>query len=52
MEANVEQAVAVALDPIADPTLKSQATSFCEQVRDAPEGWQICLKLFVKSPKR
>ncbi|KAI8815711.1 armadillo-type protein [Fimicolochytrium jonesii] len=51
MEANVEQAVAIALDPSADPNLRAQATAFCEQLRASSDGWQVCLKLFVKAPR-
>ncbi|CAG8500890.1 6782_t:CDS:10 [Ambispora leptoticha] len=47
----IEKAVAFALDPSAESNLKAQAMSFCEQVKSAPDGWQLCLTLFVRSPK-
>ncbi|KAG9296389.1 hypothetical protein G9A89_014981 [Geosiphon pyriformis] len=47
----VEKAVAFALDPSMDSSLKSQAIDFCEQVRLASDGWQLCLALFVRFPK-
>ncbi|CAG8540097.1 13108_t:CDS:10 [Ambispora gerdemannii] len=47
----IEKAVAFALDPSAESSLKAQAMSFCEQVKSAPDGWQLCLSLFVRSPK-
>ncbi|ODQ51343.1 Xpo1-domain-containing protein [Saitoella complicata NRRL Y-17804] len=51
MDEQVEQAVRVALDPAADPSLKKQAMQFCEQVKASPDGWQVCLALFTKVPK-
>ncbi|KAI8365229.1 armadillo-type protein [Radiomyces spectabilis] len=47
----IEQAVICALRPNVDPALKSQANIYCEQVKNAPDGWQICLQLFMKEPK-
>ncbi|CAG8633550.1 24667_t:CDS:10 [Dentiscutata erythropus] len=51
MEEQIEQAVAIALSPSSDQTLKSQAMNFCEQVKASPDGWQLCLLLFVRFPK-
>ncbi|KAJ3091721.1 pre-tRNA nuclear export protein [Quaeritorhiza haematococci] len=48
---NLERAVLVALDPSADPQLKYQATTFCDQIKNSPEGWQLCLSLFIKVPQ-
>ncbi|KAK9766337.1 pre-tRNA nuclear export protein [Basidiobolus ranarum] len=47
----IEQAVACALSPNAEASLKSQATQYCEQIKASPEGWQLCLSLFVREPK-
>ncbi|RIA97435.1 armadillo-type protein [Glomus cerebriforme] len=51
MEEQIEQAVAFALSPTADQSLKSQAMNFCEQIKVSPDGWQLCLSLFVRFPK-
>ncbi|KAI9101118.1 armadillo-type protein [Phlyctochytrium arcticum] len=50
MEANLEQAVAIAGDPSQDASLRQQAMQFCEQFRNSPDGWQACLKLFLRTP--
>ncbi|SAM06431.1 hypothetical protein [Absidia glauca] len=47
----IEQAVICALDPHVDPNLKAQANAYCEQIKNSPEGWQLCLQLFMKEPK-
>ncbi|ORY05766.1 Xpo1-domain-containing protein [Basidiobolus meristosporus CBS 931.73] len=47
----IEQAVACALSPNADSSLKSQATQYCEQIKSSQDGWQLCLSLFVREPK-
>ncbi|CAM0141297.1 unnamed protein product [Umbelopsis sp. WA50703] len=47
----IEQAVLCALSPNVDPTLKMQANTYCEQIKDSADGWQMCLSLFVKEPK-
>ncbi|KAI8578810.1 hypothetical protein K450DRAFT_245632 [Umbelopsis ramanniana AG] len=47
----IEQAVLCALSPNVDPALKLQANTYCEQIKDSPDGWQMCLSLFVKEPK-
>ncbi|OAD74660.1 hypothetical protein PHYBLDRAFT_180902 [Phycomyces blakesleeanus NRRL 1555(-)] len=47
----IEQAVIYALGPHVEPSLKSQANTYCEQVKNSPDGWQICLQLFMKEPK-
>ena len=48
---NLESAVTAALDPTLSDLIKSQATSYCEQVRESADGWQLCLGLFVKFPQ-
>ncbi|KAI7870604.1 armadillo-type protein [Spinellus fusiger] len=47
----IEQAVMYALGPHGDPSLKLQANTYCEQVKNASDGWQMCLQLFMKEPK-
>ncbi|KAI9591539.1 armadillo-type protein [Syncephalis fuscata] len=47
----LEQAVTCALDPSTDPQVKTQATNYCEQLRASPDGWQLCLSLFIREPK-
>ncbi|PNS21488.1 hypothetical protein CAC42_1267 [Sphaceloma murrayae] len=50
MDAQVESAIEIAFNPTTDPNLKSQAYTFLEQLRSDPQGWQVCLSLFVRSP--
>ncbi|KAJ3162686.1 pre-tRNA nuclear export protein [Geranomyces michiganensis] len=50
MEENLERATEVLYDQHANPALHAQATAFCTEVQNSPEGWQICLKLFVREP--
>ncbi|KAI8067501.1 armadillo-type protein [Gongronella butleri] len=47
----IEQAVIYALDPSVDPNLKAQANSYCEQLKQSNDGWQMCMQLFMKVPK-
>ncbi|KAL8705777.1 MAG: hypothetical protein Q9201_001123 [Fulgogasparrea decipioides] len=51
MEAQVENAIEIASNPTADPTLKSQALDFISQLPSEPQGWRICLALFVREPR-
>ncbi|KAG4304608.1 hypothetical protein PORY_002001 [Pneumocystis oryctolagi] len=51
MEASVDQAVNIMLQPDVDLSLKQQAITFCDQIKNSPEGWQVCLSLFTKIPK-
>ncbi|CCJ29157.1 unnamed protein product [Pneumocystis jirovecii] len=51
MEVNIDQAVNIMLQPHVDPSLKQQAITFCDQIKNSPEGWQVCLSLFTKIPK-
>ncbi|PVV02655.1 hypothetical protein BB560_002886 [Smittium megazygosporum] len=44
----LEEAVKLALDP----TVPSQATEYCEKLRDSSDGWQVCLALFVQKKER
>ncbi|CAO3627556.1 unnamed protein product [Cunninghamella blakesleeana] len=47
----IEQAVICALNPHVNPNVKSQANTYCEQIKNSPDGWQLCLQLFMKEPK-
>ncbi|TPX64921.1 hypothetical protein SpCBS45565_g05557 [Spizellomyces sp. 'palustris'] len=51
MEESLERAVAVSVDPTANVALKTEAMAFCDQVRNSSNGWQVCLKIFIKVPK-
>ncbi|TPX58420.1 hypothetical protein PhCBS80983_g03131 [Powellomyces hirtus] len=51
MEESLERATAVAYDPSSDPAIAAQATAFCTQVQNSQDGWQMCLKLFVRVPR-
>ncbi|CDS03104.1 hypothetical protein LRAMOSA00506 [Lichtheimia ramosa] len=51
MEEQIEQAVLCALSPQVDPNMKAQASAYCEQVKNSPDGWQMCLQLFMRQPK-
>ncbi|KAJ2659487.1 pre-tRNA nuclear export protein [Coemansia sp. RSA 1199] len=48
----IEEAVRCALDPESPHDVKAQATQYCDQVKQSPEGWQVCLQLFTKVPER
>ncbi|TKA32367.1 hypothetical protein B0A50_01473 [Salinomyces thailandicus] len=50
MDAQVEQAIEIAFDPRTDQQLKSQAYEFLTRLREDPNGWQVCLSLFTRSP--
>lgn len=41
----------IASDPTADPTLKSQALDFINQLPSEPQSWKICLSLFIRQPR-
>jgi len=48
---NLEAAVQCALSPSTNAEMKAQATQYCEQVKNSDDGWQLCLKLFIKTPQ-
>ncbi|KAK9238514.1 armadillo-type protein [Lipomyces kononenkoae] len=52
MEDQIEQAVEIALSSNSDPVIKQQAMSFCNQIKESEDGWQICLSLFLNDGKR
>lgn len=47
---NLEAAVQCALSSSTNTEMKAQATQYCEQVKNSPDGWQLCLNLFIKNP--
>ncbi|KAL8972081.1 MAG: hypothetical protein Q9183_000736 [Haloplaca sp. 2 TL-2023] len=51
MEAQVENAIEIASNPNADPTLKSQALDFISQLPSEPQSWRIGLSLFIREPR-
>ncbi|KAI4206174.1 MAG: hypothetical protein LQ346_001235 [Caloplaca aetnensis] len=51
MEAQVENAIEIALNPTADRNIKTQALDFISQLPSDPQSWRICLSLFVREPK-
>ena len=67
MEAQVQNAVEVALDPQAQYALKQEvrnlqahataaanlkALAFIAQVKDSPDGWRVALSLLTNQPSR
>ncbi len=46
MEQRIEQAVTIALDPNADPALKSSAMLYCQQFKEQSDSWIYSLTLF------
>ncbi|OLL21700.1 Exportin-T [Neolecta irregularis DAH-3] len=52
MDAQIEQAVACALDAAGDADVKAQAIAFCEQLKRSADGLRVCLALFMHRPRR
>lgn len=50
MDAQVEQAIEIAFDPRTEQHLKAQAYDFLNRLREDPNGWQVCLTLFTRTP--
>lgn len=50
MDAQVEQAIELAFNFRTEQHLKSQAFDFLNQLREDPNGWQVCLSLFTRTP--
>lgn len=46
----MENAIEIAFNPQTDQNLKSQAYTFLNQLREDPQGWQVCLTLFTRDP--
>lgn len=49
MDSQVESAIQLAFDPTTDQSLKAQAYDFLNQLREDPNGWQVCLALFTRA---
>lgn len=47
----VENAIEIAFNPTSDPSLKSQALQFLDQIRSEPQTWQICLSFVIRDLK-
>ena len=43
---NFTRAVLLSFDPVAAPSLRSQANASLEQLRQSPDGWLFCLQAF------
>nr|POE86996.1 exportin-t [Quercus suber] len=50
METQVENAIEIAFDPRTEQNLKAQAYHFISTLREDPNGWQVCLALFMRTP--
>jgi len=50
MDGQVEQAIEIAFDPRSEQRLKAQAYDFLNRLREDPNGWQVCLSLFTRTP--
>ena len=50
MDAQVEQAIEIAFDPRTEQQLKLQAYDYLRQLREEPNGWQVCTSLFARTP--
>ncbi|KAL8952721.1 MAG: hypothetical protein Q9222_001370 [Ikaeria aurantiellina] len=51
MEAQVENAITIAADPSASQNIKSQAIAFIGQLPSEPQGWRVCLSLFLREAR-
>ncbi|KAF2461280.1 armadillo-type protein [Lineolata rhizophorae] len=51
VEAQIESAVQIAWNPSADQSLKQQAFTFLNGLRQDPTCWQACLALFTRFPR-
>ena len=47
----MENAVEIVFNPTSDPVLKNQALEFINQLRNDPQGWQVCASLFCRTPR-
>ncbi|KAL9049656.1 MAG: hypothetical protein Q9162_007098, partial [Coniocarpon cinnabarinum] len=47
----VQNAIEIAWNPSSDPSLKTQAHDFLNQLRANPSAWLVCLSLFTKEPR-
>ncbi|KAJ3363053.1 pre-tRNA nuclear export protein [Allomyces javanicus] len=47
----LQQAVAAALDPATTAQIKQQAHAYLDAIKSAPNGWRLCLALYVQGPR-
>lgn len=47
----IENAIEIASNPIADRDLKAQALEYINQLPSDPQSWRICLSLSVREPR-
>lgn len=47
----MENAIEIAFNPDSDQNTKSQALEFLTQLRNDPQGWQVCLSFVVRNPR-
>ncbi|KAI9681452.1 MAG: pre-tRNA nuclear export protein [Caeruleum heppii] len=50
MEAQIQNAIEIAWNPLSAQDLKAQAFDFLNNLRSEPSAWQACLPLFTRSP--
>ncbi|KAK4639680.1 pre-tRNA nuclear export protein [Podospora bellae-mahoneyi] len=50
MDAQIENAIEVAWNPSSSQELKGQAFEYLNQLRVDPQAWQVCIRLFTRSP--
>lgn len=50
MYLQIENAISIAWQPQADPTLKQQAFQFLVNLKSDPQGWQACVAIFIREP--
>lgn len=48
---DLQAAVLACLDPTADPTLKQRALTYCQDIRNSPDGWAFVLQSLSLSMK-
>lgn len=51
MDSQIEKAIELVYNPTGDPTIKSQAYDFLNQVRSDAQAWQVCVGLFTRAPR-
>ncbi|KAL9043524.1 MAG: hypothetical protein Q9214_003293 [Letrouitia sp. 1 TL-2023] len=51
MEEQVENAISIASDVTSDQNIKAQAFEFLHRLPSDPQGWEICLSLFMREPR-
>lgn len=52
MDQQIQQAVDIALSGTADPSLKSQAFDFINEIKSTEQGYQTCFDLLLSDPQK